>query len=79
VVAGLPGFLARTVEVGVLDGVGEEDRVAAGAGTVAAEADVVERLVAMHLLVGQGEGVGVQGIRARQGPGGVADVASLGL
>lgn len=79
VVAGLPGFLAGAVEVGVLHGVGEENRVTAAAGTVLAEADIIKRLIAMDLLVGQGESVRIQSVGCRQGPSGVADVAGLGL
>ncbi|MNE64934.1 hypothetical protein D3C80_1603740 [compost metagenome] len=55
VVAQLPGFFAGAVEVGILDGIGQEHRAACAAGI--AEPQVVEWLITPHLLVSQGEGV----------------------
>ncbi|MNZ34103.1 hypothetical protein D3C78_514730 [compost metagenome] len=77
VIASLPGFLARTVEVRVLDGVGEEDRV--GGGVVVAHAQIVERSVAVNILVCQGEGVSAKSIGGGQGEGIVVDIAGVGV
>src|SRR5690349_14758750 len=55
VITNLGRLLAWGVEVRVLDGVGEEDRVAAA--VVLAHTDVVERSVTVNLLEGEGDGV----------------------
>src|SRR5471032_2518063 len=55
VVTSLPRTLARTVEVRVLDGVAQEDRVATL--VVVADTDVVERRVTVNFLESQGQGV----------------------
>ena len=54
-IADLPGLLARAVEVGVLDGVGQEDRVTV---VEAIHHDVVHRFVAVIALMGEGELMG---------------------
>ncbi len=74
VVASLPRSFARGVEVGVLDGVGKEDRIAAA--VVVTHTDVVERGFAVDLLEAEGQGVcGHERIRCCQGESGVADIA----
>nr|GFD54350.1 hypothetical protein [Tanacetum cinerariifolium] len=64
VVAHLPRLLVCTVEVGVLDRVGEVDRVAS---------DEVEGRVAIDLLPGQGKRLRTEAVLGRQAVGGVID------
>ncbi len=78
VITCLDRALARCVEVRVLDGVGQENRVAAT--VVLTYTDVVERSVAVNLLVRQGNGVGLQErVGGCERVGGVADIASQAL
>ncbi|MCY1523169.1 hypothetical protein D9M68_580570 [compost metagenome] len=71
VIAQLPGAFVGGVEVQHLHRVGEEDRGAA----LAVEAQIVEGLVAVHPLVGQGQAVRALAVAGRQRPGGVVDLA----
>lgn len=70
VVAGLPGALAGAVEICVLDGVGQIDRVAA---------HKVEWRVAVDFLIGQREPLGAEGVLARQAVRRVINPAGHGV
>ncbi|MCY1296710.1 hypothetical protein D9M70_461140 [compost metagenome] len=70
VVTGLPGAFMGAVEVGVLDRVGEVDRVAA---------HEVEGGIALDLLVGEGKGLAADLVLRQQAPGQGIDGAGTGV
>ncbi|MCY1451772.1 hypothetical protein D9M71_686540 [compost metagenome] len=66
IVASLPGLFIGCVEVRQLHGIADED---------SATGDVVERRVAIHLLITEAEAMGPLGVSGHQAPGGVVDCA----